>query len=76
MQGVKKLVFFTLISKQPRHILGANCEKLLLFRIVRKNDLKINKNSTIQICTRLLRKCVEIFSKTLTIQIERLEEFV
>jgi len=58
-----------LTSKAPRVFLDRNCEKLPLFRATRKK--LFFQHSTVQICSRLLWKCVEKNSKTLTTWIER-----
>jgi len=65
---------YSLTPKAQRHILVWNCEKLPLFRAVRKKWKKkvFFQNSTIQICTRLRWECVEKISETLTAWIERL----
>jgi len=51
--------------KDQGSFLGTNCEKVPLFRVVRKKWKKtlFKKNSIIQICTRLLWKCVEKIQK-------------
>jgi len=74
-QGTLVVTKGVLTRKGPRLILGTNCEKLSLFKVVRKKwkEKKIYfQNSTAQVCTRLLKERVENISKTLTTQIERL----
>jgi len=54
--------------------LDTNCEKMPLFKAMRKNEKKkiFFQISTVQICTRVLWERVEKISETLTKRIERL----
>jgi len=52
---------YVLIPKRLRCISSKNCKKLPLFRWMRKNEKENSQNSTMQICTRILCECVNLF---------------